>query len=415
MTAVTTATPALDEFRIKIRSWLSDHVPVKVPGEPFLQWDDAGVARSKRIQRTLWDGGITGVTVPVQYGGLGLDSRYDAVFREEAAPYRMPEEFGNAFNVVLPTMLAHGSEELKKRFIPHILNGDHIWCQFLSEPSGGSDLAGLLTRAERDGDTWRLNGAKIWTTGGNYSDYAICLARTNPEVPKHAGLTMFVVPMDTPGITVVPLTLTDGSQDFCQEYIEDVSIPLDFVIGDVNDGWRVATTLMVNERTAVGRGWSLAGRRGENKEKGIAFDKGLLDVARRSGQLGDPHVRALIGESWVLTAVQHQMVERVTLAMRRGELPGYGAALLKAMSGATGRRLGEIGIEVAGFQAAVWAPGDGRSWGVGRLSSHGIGGGTTEMQLNAIAERLMGLPREPSNDREVPFNQLRKNTTPGRS
>jgi alkylation response protein AidB-like acyl-CoA dehydrogenase len=415
MAAVGTVVPTLEEFRLKVRGWLEEHVPRKVPGEPFLQWHDDGVARSKCIQRSLWEGGITGVTVPVEYGGLGLDSHYEAVFREEGAPYRMPEEFGNAFNVVLPTMLAHGSEELKKRFIPHILNGDHIWCQFLSEPSGGSDLAGLLTRAERDGDTWRLNGAKIWTTGGNYSDYAICLARTNPEVPKHAGLTMLVVPMNSPGITVVPLRLTDGSQDFCQEYIEDVSIPADFVIGDVNDGWRVATTLMMNERTAVGRGWSLAGRQGENEDEGFAFDDGLLELARQSGRDVDPHVRALIGESWVLNAVQHQTVRRVTTAMRQGDLPGYAAALLKAMSGATGRRIGEIGVEVAGYRAAAWTPGDGRSLGIGRLSSHGIGGGTTEMQLNAIAERLLGLPRDPSSDRELPFSQLRKNTTPGRS
>ncbi len=415
MAAVSTDAPTLEDFRLKVRAWLEEHVPHKVPGEPFLQWDGDGVARSKHIQRTLWKGGITGVTVPVEYGGLGLDSRYEAAFREEAALYRMPEEFGNAFNVVLPTMLAHGHDELKKRFIPHILNGDHIWCQFLSEPSGGSDLAGLLTRAERDGDTWRLNGAKIWTTGGNYSDYAICLARTNPEVPKHAGLTMFVVPMDAPGITVVPLRLTDGSQDFCQEYIEDVTIPADYVIGDINDGWRVATTLMMNERTAVGRGWSLAARHAENEDQGIAFDNGLLELARQTGQDADPHVRSIIGESWVLNAVQHQTVQRVTAAMRQGDLPGYGAALLKAMSGATGRRIGEIGLEVAGYRAAAWKPGDGGRWGIGRLSSHGIGGGTTEMQLNAIAERLLGLPRDPSSDRELPFSQLRKNTSPGRS
>ena len=163
--------------------------------------------------------------MPVEYGGLGLSAAHQQIFREEGADYRMPEEFGNAFNVVLPTLLAHGSEEVKKQYIPHILNGDHIWCQFLSEPSGGSDLAGLLTRAERDGDTWRLNGSKIWTTGGNYSDYAICLARTNPEVPKHSGLTMFIVPVKSPGITVVPLRLLDGSVDFCQEYIEDAVIP----------------------------------------------------------------------------------------------------------------------------------------------------------------------------------------------
>ncbi len=410
--------PPVEEFRLEVRSWLAGNVPRKTPGEPFLQWDDEGVGRSRRIQRALWDGGIAGVTVPVEYGGLGLPPAYDLVFREEGAGYRMPEEFGNAFNVVLPTMLAHATEDLKRHYIPRILRGEDIWCQFLSEPSGGSDLAGLLTRAERDGDTWRINGAKIWTTGGNYSDMAICLARTNPEVPKHAGLTMFIVPMSSPGISVVPLKLTDGSQDFCQEFIDDAVIGVDQVIGDVNDGWRVATTLMMNERTAVGRGWSLAGHQGQSEDRGVALEPALLELARRAGRDRDPHIRALIGESWVLTTVQEQTVKRVSEAMRTGDLPGHAAALLKAMSGATGPRLGEIGLEVAGTRAAAWRPdgacADGARWGLGRLNSHGIGGGTTEMQRNAIAERLLGLPREPSSDRELPFSQILKNTTPGR-
>ncbi len=405
----------LDKFRAKVRAELAARVPLKQPGESFLQWDDAGVARSKSIQRSLWDGGIAGITVPVGYGGLGLSAAHQQVFREEGADYRMPEEFGNAFNVVLPTLLAHGSEEVKKQYIPHILNGDHIWCQFLSEPSGGSDLAGLLTRAERDGDTWRLNGSKIWTTGGNYSDYAICLARTDPEVPKHSGLTMFIVPVKSPGITVVPLRLLDGSVDFCQEYIEDVVIPAESVVGAVNDGWRVATTLMMNERSAIGRGWSLAGRKGENEEKGIELDRGLLELARAAGRDKDPHIRALIGESWVLTAVQVQTVKRVGAAMRTGALPGHAAALLKGMTGLTGPRLGEIGLEVAGSLGAAWPPDEKSPWGIHRLSSHGIGGGTTEMQRNAVAERILGLPREPSTDRELPFNQLRHNTTPAKA
>jgi len=407
--------PSVEEFQLKVREWLAAHVPRKRPDERFLQWDDEGVARDRAIQRSLWDGGIAGVDVPVEYGGLGLSRAHWAVFREEAADYRMPESFGNAFNVVLPTLLAHGQEQHKKELIPKILNGEHIWCQFLSEPSGGSDLAGLLTRAERDGDTWRLNGAKIWTTGGNYSDYAICLARTNPEVPKHAGLTMFIVPMDTPGITVVPLALVDGTADFCQEFLDDVVIPGDNVIGDVNDGWRVATTLMMNERTALGRGWSLGGAKAESEDKGIEFADDLLELARERGRAGDPHIRALIGESWVLDTVQVQTARRVSAAMRGGELPGHAAAMLKGMTGLTGPRLGEIDLEVAGSRGAAWDPARPTRWGYHRLSSHGIGGGTTEMQRNAVAERLLGLPRDPTNDREIPFNQLRQNTVPGRS
>jgi alkylation response protein AidB-like acyl-CoA dehydrogenase len=410
---ITTA-PTVDQFRAQVRDWLAAHVPLKQPGERFLQWDDAGVARDRAIQKSLWEGGITGVKVPIEYGGLGLSAAHEQAFREEAADYRMPENFGNAFNVVLPTMLAHASEDLKKKFIPQILNGDHIWCQFLSEPSGGSDLAGVLTRAVRDGDTWVLNGAKIWTTGGHQSDYAICLARTNLEVPKHAGLTMFIVPVKSKGLTVVPLKLTDGTADFCQEYIDNVSVPGDYVIGDVDYGWQVATTLMMNERTALGRGWSLGGRQGESEDRGIELNLELLELARDSGRSRDPHVRALIGESWVLNAVQFQTVKRVSAAIKSGELPGPAAALLRGMSGAIGVRLGEIAAEIAGARAAAWPANDTSRWGYHRLSSHAIGGGTIEMQRNAIAERLLGLPRDPGSDRELPFKQLRQNTSPAK-
>lgn len=400
------------EFRGRVRAWLAGHVPLKAPGEPFLQWDDEGVARDRAIQRALWDGGIAGADLPREYGGLGLSPAHQAAFREEAAAYRMPEDFGNAFNVVVPTLLAHGSEALKVRHLPAILRGDAIWCQFLSEPSGGSDLAGLLTRAERTDGGWVLDGAKIWTTGGNHSDWAICLARTDPDVPKHAGLTMFVVDMRSPGITVSPLQLLDGSADFCQEHIDGVFVPAEDVVGEVDDGWRVATTLMMNERSAIGRGWSLGGQPGQQEETGIGLDPTLLDLARELGRDRDPGVRGLIGEKWVLAAVMALTTKRVGTALAAGDLPGPAAAILKAMAGSVAPRNGEIDLAVAGARAAAWPTGTGERWGHHRLSSHGIGGGTTEMQRNAIAERLLGLPREPGDDRVLPFRELRRNTRP---
>jgi alkylation response protein AidB-like acyl-CoA dehydrogenase len=178
----------------------------------------------------------------------------------------------------------------------------------------------------------------------------------------------------------------------------------------VNDGWRVATTLMLNERTAIGRGWSQGGRTGEGEQTGIDFDLELLHLAEAVGRQDDPHVRAMIGESWVLAAVQNQAVKRVSAAMRSGDLPGPAAAILKAMAGATAIRAGEIDLEIAGSRAVAWPADDTAHWGLHRLTSHGIGGGTTEMQLNAIAERLLDLPRDPTNDRELPFSQLRHNT-----
>jgi alkylation response protein AidB-like acyl-CoA dehydrogenase len=406
------APESLHAYRARVRAWLSEHVPHRAPQDPFLEWYPTAVARDRAIQRTLWAGRITGPSVPIEYGGLGLTAEHEDVLREEAGTYRMPEVFGNAFNIVIPTLLTHASEQLKREHIPRILNGDHIWCQLLSEPSGGSDLAGLLTRAERDGDRWRIRGAKIWTTGGNYSDYGICLARTDPTVPKYAGLTMFVVRMASPGVEIRPLVLTDGTQYFCQEFLDDVVVPHEQVIGEVNDGWRVARTVMKNERTAIGRGWHLGSHQGGTDDDGLAVDHGLLNLAAARGVARDSHVRTLIGESWTLSIVQALLVKRVTAAMRAGAMPPAAAALLKGMSGLADIRRGEIGTQVAGPRAAAWKPEEGNAWGMNRLWSHGIGGGTTEMQLNAVAERLLGLPKEPCDDRDIPFHQLRKNTVP---
>ena len=409
--------PTVDEFRERVRTWLAAHVPLKTANEPFLQCTPEGVARDREIMRSLWEGRVFGATVPEEYGGLGLTAAHELAFREEAADYRMPEVYGNAVNIAMPLLLTYGTEDQKREYVGRILNGDHIWAQLLSEPSGGSDLAGALTRAERDGDEWVINGAKIWTTAGNFCDYGLCLARTDPDVPKHAGLTMFILAMRSPGVSIQPLMLVDGDVDFCQEYLDDVRVPAGNVLGEVNNGWQVATTLMVNERSAIGRGWSLGGSRSDGTEAGIVLSTAMLDDARSAGRDQDPHVRALIGEAWVLTAVQGLASRRVSAAIRTGELPGQAAAILKAMVGYTSLRVGEVGLEVGGTRSVAWRPSAASPYGVRRLTSQNIGGGTTEMQLNGVAERLLGLPREPSNDRTVPFNQLRHNTmtaTPAR-
>jgi alkylation response protein AidB-like acyl-CoA dehydrogenase len=425
MTAnVTATTEHLDTeeertFRLRARDHLAGaDLPPRVLDEPVYMWDDDEfVARDRRIQRALWDGGFAGITVPVEYGGLGLPARYDEVFAEETVPYRMPWSFGVNRNVIIPPMLAHASEEVKRKFIPPMLRGDHIWCQLLSEPSGGSDLAGLLTQATRDGDVWRINGSKIWTTGGNHADYGACLARTNPEVSKHAGLTMFAVDMKQPGVTVVPLRLADRSAHFCQEYLDDVIVPADDTIGEVNDGWRVTTTMLMHERAAVGNGWDYGKERAKATEH-LTLATDLVDFVRQTGRADDPHARQLLGEIWVLDALVTLTPQRVAAGMASGALPGYAAAIVKLMSGKVGARRTALLSELAG-PLGVAGPHDGdvphavREAGLERVTHHNIGGGTGEMQSNTVAERLLGLPREPSPDRELPFNQIRHNTLPG--
>jgi alkylation response protein AidB-like acyl-CoA dehydrogenase len=408
-------------FRLRAREYLADaHLPPRVPDEPTYKWDDDDfVQRERSIQRALRDGGFAGITLPVEYGGQGLPERFDHIFVEEARPYRLPWAFGVNHNVIIPPLLAHASEEMKKRFIPPMLRGEHIWCQLLSEPSGGSDLAGLLTRATSDGDVWLLNGSKIWTTGGNQADFGACLARTDPGVPKHAGLTMFAVNMKQPGVTVSPVRLADRSAHFCQEFLDDVVVPAADVIGNVNEGWRVATTMLMQERAAIGRGWDYGKERARASEH-LTPSTELVEYVRQAGIADDAHVRQLLGEIWVMDALMKVTPPHVAAGMASGALHPHSAAILKLMSGKAGGRRSALLSQLAGASgvaALVDAalPQAIRDAGLHRVTHHNIGGGTGEMQANTVAERVLGLPREPAPDRELPFDQLRHNAArPGR-
>jgi alkylation response protein AidB-like acyl-CoA dehydrogenase len=399
-------------FRLRARAWLSGRLPPRLAEEPAMDWqDEALVARDRQIQRMLWDGGLAGITVPKAYGGQGLDKRYEDILWEEAEPYRLPWHFGNAFNVVMPTLLAHGSERLKTLYIPAMLRGDHIWCQLLSEPSGGSDLAGLQTRATKRGDKWLLNGSKVWTTGAAASDMGICLARTDPNVPKHAGLTMFLVDMRAPGMTIRPLTLIRGNSDFCQEFMDDLEVPEDHVVGEVDGGWTVATTHLANERAGMARGWHMGLRRAAEADH-LELDPALVALARELGRAADPQARQLVGKVFVLNAIAMLTNRRVARGMRSGALPATAGAVPSLMAARTDAWRTAYMSELAGpAGVASPIPAD-LEIGYSRVCVHRIGGGTLETQLNSVSERYLGLPREPAFDRDVPFNQLRRNAMP---
>jgi len=394
------------EFRSKAREWMKGRLPPRRAEEAAMDWDNkALVARDREIQRTLWEGGLAGITLPKAYGGLGLDKKFEDIFYEEAEPYRLPWHFGNAFNVVVPTLLAHASEALKAHYLPLILRGEHIWSQLLSEPSGGSDLAGLVTKAELRGDKWILNGSKIWTTGGLDCDMGICLARTDATVPKHAGLTMFVVNMRAKGMTIAPLKLIRGNTDFCQEFLDDVEVPSDHVVGNVNDGWTVAGTQLAAERAGMARGWHM-GMKAAVESAEIKPSQDYIDLARTLNLSNDNYARQLIGEAFVIDAVHKLTTRRVAIGMRNGNLPPTAGGISSLMAARTDVRRTALMSALTGPAGVAVPPGgDGPVWGMSRVCTHRIGGGTTEMQLNSVSERFLGLPKEPSNDNAVPFNQ----------
>ncbi|MCB2059270.1 MAG: acyl-CoA dehydrogenase family protein [Novosphingobium sp.] len=403
-------------FRLRAREYMAANLPPRIPGQPANSFEDLElVALDREIQRKLYDGGLggyAGITVPEEYGGLGLDRRFEDIFFEEAEPYRLPWHYGNAVVIVLPCLLAHGTEEQKKKYIPKILSGEHLWAQLLSEPSGGSDLAGVLTRAEKRGDEWVLNGSKVWTSGGHVSDMGLCLARTDPTVRKHAGLTMFLVDMHQPGMSVHPIRLVRGGSDFCQEFLDDVIVPDGDVLGEVNDGWTVARTQLNSERAGMARGWHYGLRRAEASEH-IVISSRYKRLAEELGVVDDVDARQLIGEAIVLDAVYDLTSKRAAAGMRSGALPATIGMVTSLLSARTSIDRTALMSALAGPAGVVAAPGsDGPDIGLDRVVTHRIGGGTLEMQLNLVSERHLGLPREPSFDRDVPFNQIKHNATP---
>jgi len=237
-----TADPAeLEAFRLRARDFLAASMPRLTDRSNFdLMREDEDGLRARHLQKILFDGGFAGLCFPRAYGGQGLSRAHQLVFNQEAASFEMPILFNvPTFGILAATLLDFGTEAQKQRHIPAILEGRELWVQFLSEPSGGSDLAGLVTRATRDGDVFVLNGSKIWSSGAHRADYALCLARTDWHAPKHRGLTCFIVKIHQPGIDVRQIKMVNGSDEFCQEFFDDVAIPVDDVVGQVNDGWTV--------------------------------------------------------------------------------------------------------------------------------------------------------------------------------
>jgi alkylation response protein AidB-like acyl-CoA dehydrogenase len=311
------------------------------------------------------------------------------------------------FTICCATLLDTGSEEQKRQRITAALRGDEILVQLLSEPSGGSDLAGVITRAERDGDRWVLNGAKTWSTSAFAADYGLCLARTNWDVPKHDGLTMFLVPIKHPGITLRRITQLNGSTEFCEEFLDGVDVGNDAVVGEVNDGWTVASRQLYHERRAVGGSSEFAS--GSGSEGGRSTPVNYAALARKIGQADNERVRQIAGRALVHRAVSDQLGDHVYRSVRDGTLPPAAGTLLRLFHAETVTLEMDAGLAITGTAGVVGAEGEGLETGLRYLSRQTvcIGGGTSELARNVIGERVLNFPREYAADRGVPFNQVR--------
>ncbi len=361
----------------------------------------------RALQRRLHDAGLAGITWPEEYGGAGLGPEHQRAFDEEAQPFVLPDlgvAGGTTFAVCAPTMLAHATPEFLTRHVPRILDGDELVVQFFSDPEAGSDLAGVRTQAVRDGDRWILNGSKIWSSGAHYADYGLCLARTDWDVPKHKGLTWFMVPTDAPGITIQRIKQINGSAEFCQEYFDDVELTDDDIVGAVNGGWAVAHTMLMFER---GGGLAQGGR--AEGPTGVAPD--LVELAQAAGRLEDPLAIDLIARAHVDDLARRALLERIGAVMRTDPARAADfASYAKLASGTFDPRRATMAMEIAGSRAVAWeAPRSaGAAASTGLLNSRfmAIAGGTNEMQRNGIGERVLGLPREPAFDTQKPFREV---------
>lgn len=403
-------TESVDEFRIRARAWLAENMPRIDPACPPVadRDDEACWKRARELQKRLYEGGFAGICFPREYSGLGLGYEYQRAFDQESISYEMPLILNTpTFTICCATLLDTGSEEQKTRHIAAALRGDEVLVQLLSEPSGGSDLAGVITRAERRGDGWVINGAKTWSTSAFAADYGLCLARTNWEVPKHEGLTMFLVPINHPGITLRRITQLNGSTEFCEEFLDGVDVGDDAVVGAVNDGWAVASRQLYHERRAVGQGSEFAS--GTGSEGGRSTPVDYVGLAEKTGQADDQRVQALAGRALVHRTVGDQLVDHVSRGVRDGSLPPAGGTLIRLFHAETVTTDVDTALQIAATAGVIGEPGDGLETGLRYLSRQtvALGGGSTEMARNVIAERVLGFPREYAADRGVPFNQVR--------
>jgi len=403
---------SVEEFRSRARSWLAANLPLLDPDNPALGSRDGeeAWARARELQKALWDGGFAGICFPREYGGLGLGYEYKKAFDAECLAYETPLILNvPSFAICCATILDMGSEEQKRAHIPAALRGEEVLVQLLSEPSGGSDLAGVITRADHRDGRWVINGAKTWSTWAFAADYGLCLARTDWEVPKHDGLTMFLVPLGHPGITINRVQQVNGSTEFCEEFFDDVEVADDAVVGGPGKGWEVASRQMYHERRAMGDGSEYTSGPGIAEAEDVSID--LVAVLQSANQVDSERARELVGRALVHRAVQGQLSEHVFHAVANGALPPAAGSIIRLYMAAVHHVETDTGLAVAGSAAVVEDGAQlldvGKRYLGRQIAS--IGGGTSEMARNVIAERVLNLPREYAADRGVPFNQVRRN------
>jgi alkylation response protein AidB-like acyl-CoA dehydrogenase len=374
--------------------------------------DDVDALASVRGQLDLadwWlrlaDAGYATPTWPKEYGGRGLDPGLGAEVARTLSKYKVPR-FTNPIGVNMagPAILRWGTLAQKERFLRPIARHQEIWCQMFSEPGAGSDLAGLSTTADRDGDTWLVSGQKVWTSYAHIASFGVLLARTDRSVPKRDGLTLFIMPVNQAGVTVRPLRHLTGDAEFNEVFFDQAQVPDDYRLSEVNDGWRVAISILMNERQGVaGTGAALPG---------TVPGRSIASLLRRHAEVADELERERLAQAYIEARIVELTNRRAAARRKAGQSAGTEYSVTKLYHSEHSQRLNELALDLEGLAGQAWPEEDrwlkNTAWSFLSVRSRTIAGGTSEIQRNVLGERILGLPKEPEVDRDVPWSQVRR-------
>ena len=404
-------TPQEAAFRAEARAWIAANAPSYL--KPYLERSGFGstntgpydgLEEARKWQRSKADAGWACLTWPKEYGGRGASPIENVIWSQEEGLYsKLSGLFIIGHGMCAPTLMAFANEEQQARYLPKLASGEEVWCQLFSEPHGGSDLAGLRTRAEKDGDEWVINGQKIWTSGAQHSDFGILITRTDPTVAKHKGMTMFFLDMRSPGVDIRPIKQANGQSEFNEVYFDNVRIPDAQRLGGVGEGWRVSLTTLMNERLAIGGG--IATGYPELKELVAALPLGA------GSAIDNPAVRSRIADWHVKAAGLRNTASRLLTALSKGQTPGPEASIGKLVAGTMMQDIAKFALDLQGLGGALTDPelaeGSARFQAMLlRSPAVRIEGGTDQILRNIIAERVLGLPEDMRADKGIPFNQI---------
>ena len=366
------------EFRQKCEDFLATYATKPGKGAPSYEDQKAFLAAAAGA-------GLAGVAYDEEFGGGGLSQAHDKIWREAQGNHTMMSgAFIISHGMCLPMLAEYGTDEIKKRYMPDNISGKSLWCQMFSEPGAGSDVASLQSRAVKDGDEWILNGQKVWTTTAHFADYGVVICRTDPDQPKHAGISMFIVDMKAPGMEIRPIHQIDGGNEFNEVFMTDVRVPADHLLGEYNNGWRMATAMLMYERVAIGTA-------GSGKISQPTY-KLLVKAAQENGKVHDPVVRQQLMTIYSMETTKALVAQRTKAEQKAGKTPGPGGSLGKLLGSNIAWYMRECALEIAGPQTVAWEPdaanGDERQRIFLNSFQSSIAGGTDEIQRNIIGDRV---------------------------